>query len=167
VRSRPRVPRQVPPPTVSLVEIGGYIGTLHTSPATMAEISYALIHSVQHLYFIVAAPALVDRLAGRGLLTRAPGPDRRTNALQLTTAGAREAERALARRHELLGPLVAGLDKAEQQAAAELIGQMLATLVRSGRSPWGICRECDQAACNAGHCQCPVEAARQQVRSRE
>ena len=24
----------------------------------MAEISYALIHSVQHLYFIVAAPAL-------------------------------------------------------------------------------------------------------------
>jgi hypothetical protein len=44
--------------TVSLVEIVGYIGALHTSPATMAEISYALIHSVQHLYFIVAAPAL-------------------------------------------------------------------------------------------------------------
>ena len=43
---------------VSLVEIVGYIGALHTSPATMAEISYALIHSVQHLYFIVAAPAL-------------------------------------------------------------------------------------------------------------
>ena len=44
--------------TVSLVEITGYIGTLHTSPAAMAEISYVLIHSVQHLYFIVAAPAL-------------------------------------------------------------------------------------------------------------
>jgi len=44
--------------TVSLVEIVGYIGALHTSPATMAEISYALIHSVQHLYFIVAAPAV-------------------------------------------------------------------------------------------------------------
>ena len=44
--------------TVSLVEIVGYIGTLHTGPATMADISYALIHSVQHLYFIVAAPAL-------------------------------------------------------------------------------------------------------------
>jgi DNA-binding MarR family transcriptional regulator len=39
---------------------------------------------------------LVDRLAARGLLTRAPGPDRRTNALRLTTAGAREAEHALA-----------------------------------------------------------------------
>ena len=44
--------------TVSLGEIVVYLGALHTSPATMAEISYALIHSVQHLYFIVAAPAL-------------------------------------------------------------------------------------------------------------
>ena len=44
--------------TVSLIEITGYIGTLHTSPATMAETSLALIHSVQHLYFIVAAPAV-------------------------------------------------------------------------------------------------------------
>jgi hypothetical protein len=44
--------------TVSLVEIVFYIGALHTIPATMAGISYALIGSVQHLYFIVAAPAL-------------------------------------------------------------------------------------------------------------
>jgi hypothetical protein len=44
--------------TVSLVEITGYLGTLHTSPATMAQTSLALIHSVQHLYFIVAAPAV-------------------------------------------------------------------------------------------------------------
>ena len=44
--------------TISLVEITGYLGTLHTSPATMPETSLALIHSVQHLWFIVAAPAL-------------------------------------------------------------------------------------------------------------
>src|SRR6516225_8373237 len=44
--------------TVSLAEIVGYIGALHASPATMAEISHALISAVQHLYFIVAAPAL-------------------------------------------------------------------------------------------------------------
>ena len=44
--------------TVSLIEITGYLGTLHTSPATMPETSLALIHSVQHLWFIVAAPAL-------------------------------------------------------------------------------------------------------------
>jgi len=44
--------------TVSLIEITGYIGTLQPSPATMAGTSLALIHSVQHLYFIVAAPAV-------------------------------------------------------------------------------------------------------------
>ena len=44
--------------TVSLGEIVVYIGALHTSPATMAQTSYALISAVQHLYFIVAAPAL-------------------------------------------------------------------------------------------------------------
>ena len=43
---------------VSLVEITGYLGTLQTSPATIAGTSLALIHSVQHLWFIVAAPAL-------------------------------------------------------------------------------------------------------------
>jgi hypothetical protein len=44
--------------TVSLIEITGYIGTVHTSPATMPGTSLALIHSVQHLWFIAAAPAL-------------------------------------------------------------------------------------------------------------
>ncbi len=49
--------------TVSLVEIVFYMSTLNTTPlssnpATMALISLALIHSVQHLYFMVAAPAL-------------------------------------------------------------------------------------------------------------
>jgi hypothetical protein len=44
--------------TVSLIEITGYIGTLYTSPATMPGTSLALIYSVQHLYFIVAAPAV-------------------------------------------------------------------------------------------------------------
>jgi hypothetical protein len=44
--------------TVSLIEITGYIGVLQTSPATMGLTSLALIHSVQHLYFIAAAPAV-------------------------------------------------------------------------------------------------------------
>jgi hypothetical protein len=43
---------------VNLVEIVGYIGALHTSPATMADISFVLIRAAQHLYFIIAAPAL-------------------------------------------------------------------------------------------------------------
>lgn len=110
---------------------------------------------------------LVDRLVDRGLLTRAPGPDRRTNALRLTARGASEAGRALARRHELLTPLIAGLDSGEQKAAAKLIGQMLATMVGSGSSPWRICRECDQDACDAGQGQCPVDATRRQLTGSE
>ena len=63
--------------TVSLVEITGYIGTLHTSPATMPETSLALIHAVQHLWFIVAAPApflpLGLVILGSGVLPRVLG----------------------------------------------------------------------------------------------
>jgi hypothetical protein len=63
--------------TVSLVEITGYIGTLQTSPATMDQTSLALIHSVQHLWFIVAAPALFLPLGlvilGSGVLPRVLG----------------------------------------------------------------------------------------------
>lgn len=43
---------------VSLFEIVFYITTLDRNPVTMALISQDLIHAVQHLYFIVAAPAL-------------------------------------------------------------------------------------------------------------
>ena len=63
--------------SVSLIEITGYIGTVHTSPATMPETSLALIYSVQHLYFIVAAPAVWLPLGlvilGSGVLPRILG----------------------------------------------------------------------------------------------
>ena len=44
--------------TVSLVEITFYISAQHADPATMPYISLVFISAVQHLYFIVAAPAL-------------------------------------------------------------------------------------------------------------
>jgi hypothetical protein len=43
---------------VSLVEITFYISALYSIPATIGLTSLDLIHAVQHLYFIVAAPAL-------------------------------------------------------------------------------------------------------------
>jgi hypothetical protein len=43
---------------VSLMEITFYISALYSNPTTMGLISEDLIHAVQHLYFIVAAPAL-------------------------------------------------------------------------------------------------------------
>lgn len=43
---------------VNLVEVTFYICALFTSPSGMMEIGTRLISSVQHLYFIVSAPAL-------------------------------------------------------------------------------------------------------------
>jgi len=44
--------------TVSLIEITFYIGALYRDPAIMSLVGLNLISAVQHLYFIVAAPAL-------------------------------------------------------------------------------------------------------------
>ena len=44
--------------TVSLIEITFYISALHADPQIMPFISLKLISAAQHLYFIVAAPAL-------------------------------------------------------------------------------------------------------------
>ena len=43
---------------VSLIEITFYVSALHTDPQMMPFISLKLISAAQHLYFIVAAPAL-------------------------------------------------------------------------------------------------------------
>ena len=44
--------------TVSLIETTFYISAMNLDPAIMPSISLRLIYAVQHLYFIVAAPAL-------------------------------------------------------------------------------------------------------------
>jgi hypothetical protein len=44
--------------TVSLIEITYYIGALFPEPEEMTSMSMRVIFAVQHLYFIVAAPAL-------------------------------------------------------------------------------------------------------------
>jgi hypothetical protein len=44
--------------TVSLIEVTFYISALNPDPVMMPSVSLKLISAVQHLYFIVAAPAL-------------------------------------------------------------------------------------------------------------
>jgi len=44
--------------TVNLAEVTFYMVALFTSPSGMTEVGIRLIESVQHLYFIVSAPAL-------------------------------------------------------------------------------------------------------------
>ena len=56
--------------TVSLVETVFYFGALFPDPSTTVLISLALGHATQHLYFIVAAPALFLPLGAVILGTR-------------------------------------------------------------------------------------------------
>lgn len=62
---------------VSLMEVTFYISALSLDPASMPSISLKLISAVQHLYFIVAAPALFLPLGivlvGSGILPRLLG----------------------------------------------------------------------------------------------
>lgn len=44
--------------TVSLIEVTLYMSALSDAPTDIALVSTAAIHAVQHLYFIVAAPAV-------------------------------------------------------------------------------------------------------------
>jgi hypothetical protein len=44
--------------TVSLIEIAFYFGTMFDDPAVLPAVSLRLIYAVQHLFFMVAAPAL-------------------------------------------------------------------------------------------------------------
>lgn len=44
--------------TVSLIEITFYMSALHADPEVLPFISLQLISAVQHLYFVIAAPAL-------------------------------------------------------------------------------------------------------------
>jgi hypothetical protein len=63
--------------TVSLIEVTFYIGAVEGPPAGIGLDSLGLIHAVQHLYFIVAAPALFLPLAavilGSAVLPRVLG----------------------------------------------------------------------------------------------
>jgi hypothetical protein len=54
--------------TVSLIEITYYISALFPEPEMMGSISQGVIFAVQHLYFIVAAPALFLPLGVFGYL---------------------------------------------------------------------------------------------------
>lgn len=44
--------------TVNLIEVTFYISALFTTPSGMMEVGIRLVDSVQHLYFIVSAPAV-------------------------------------------------------------------------------------------------------------
>jgi DNA-binding MarR family transcriptional regulator len=100
---------------------------------------------------------LVDRLASAGLLERTTGPDRRTVALRLTTAGRRHWEQQRTARGQRLDAVVDRLTEEQRDAALSAIETLLATLTTSALQAERVCRFCDESACPQQ--RCPVTCA--------
>ena len=105
------------------------------------------------------AVRLVDRLAGAGLVERAPGPDRRSRSVQLTAAGRRAARRVSGDRIAYLTSLLDNLSPAETGALHELLGRVMGQVVRHKEGGAWICRLCDLQACGRAAGQCPAANA--------
>jgi DNA-binding MarR family transcriptional regulator len=100
---------------------------------------------------------LVDRLAGRGLVTRVTGADRRRAPLNLTRDGTVTARRALRARHQVLEDVLAHLDPGEQARFAGLTAKLLAGIPRDRAHAHQICRLCRHDRCRGA--ACPVGTA--------
>ena len=105
---------------------------------------------------------LVDRLASAGLVTRSPGRDARETHIRLTPTGRRAARRVTSARLDVLTEALDPLDDRDRALLDELVGRVLAGMIREpGATRW-TCRLCDLTACGRATGDCPVanEAAR-------
>jgi len=105
------------------------------------------------------AVRLVDRLAGAGLVKRAPGADRRSRSVRLTAAGRRAAHRVSEGRIAYLSSLLAGMSPAETGALDELLGRVMGRVVQHKHSGAWICRMCHLQACGRAAGNCPAANA--------
>ena len=105
------------------------------------------------------AVRLVDRLAGAGLVERAPGTDRRSRSVRLTAAGRRAAHRLSDRRIGYLTFLLAGFSPAETSALHDLLGRVMGQVVQHKRGGAWICRMCHLQACGRAAGNCPAANA--------
>jgi DNA-binding MarR family transcriptional regulator len=99
------------------------------------------------------------RLVEAGYVVRAPGPDRRSRTVRLTTEGAEAAQRVSRARATVLREVLVPLSTAERGTLAGLATQLFPGLVRGPGAIRWICRLCDTTAYgrDAGHC--PVTSA--------
>ncbi|HYB47365.1 MAG TPA: MarR family transcriptional regulator [Streptosporangiaceae bacterium] len=105
------------------------------------------------------AVRLVDRLAGAGLVERAPGADRRSRSVSLTAPGRRAAHRVSDRRIAYLTCLLADFSAAETHALHELLGRVMGQVVHHKRGGAWICRMCHLQACGRAAGNCPAANA--------
>lgn len=110
---------------------------------------------------------LVNRLVRDGLVVRRHGPDGRTVALALTSAGREASDGIVQVRGQTSRELLRHLSAAEQAQLADLLSRMLAGLARDGADATRICRMCDVAVCHDLD-RCPVtDAARSRSKQAE
>ncbi|HEY3685307.1 MAG TPA: MarR family transcriptional regulator [Streptosporangiaceae bacterium] len=105
------------------------------------------------------AVRLVDRLTAAGLAERGSGPDGRTRAVRLTPAGRRAAQRIAAQRTRYLAGLLTGFSAAETRTFHDLLGRVMAQVVRHKDGGAWICRRCDLEACGRPAGNCPAANA--------
>lgn len=98
-----------------------------------------------------------DRLERLGLLLRAPGADRRTARLELTSDGRELAGRALAARRAALAGLLGRVDAKAIPVLRQAVESILGALPRTRHDAWHICRLCEHAVCRGA--DCPVGSA--------
>jgi DNA-binding MarR family transcriptional regulator len=101
---------------------------------------------------------LVDRLEDSGYVTRGPGVDGRSTAVELSDRGRLAAEAVSAARADLLVDLVASLPSEQQAGFDQIAKALLVSMKRGpGATRW-ICRVCDTQACGRDDGLCPFVA---------
>jgi DNA-binding MarR family transcriptional regulator len=102
---------------------------------------------------------LLERVAVAGLITREPGPDKRTRSVRLTARGRRVARSTAAQRAAYLDAVLNGLTPAQVRTLNHLLAKLMSEVVdlKEG-GPW-ICRRCDLSACGRSEGDCPAAAA--------
>jgi MarR family transcriptional regulator, negative regulator of the multidrug operon emrRAB len=136
----------LPPIDASAINaIGQQPGTSVSFIATVTGLTHA------------GAVRVVDRLVGNGLVERGAGPDDRTVAVYLTTAGRKvwATQRKARGRH--LERLVAQLDPDKLASIDSLLETLLTALTSDERQAEHLCRMCDEASCPQN--TCPVTLA--------
>jgi hypothetical protein len=116
--------------TVSLIEVTFYISALNSEPVMVPSISLKLISAVQHLYFIVAAPALFLPLGI--VLVSSPVLPRLFGYLALLLATAFAALGAIFQLHLALPDAVTAFGGVQ---ALWWLAAAITLIVRSGRIP--------------------------------
>jgi DNA-binding MarR family transcriptional regulator len=129
--------------------------------------------TIQHLAGVLGlthsgAVRLVTRLEAERLAVRRPGPDGRSQSIQLTATGRSVADQIAPARADVITAVLEGLDVKDRRALAGAVDTMIATITtrrldaRSrGEEPRGwLCRLCDFADCGRAAGRCPALNAR-------